>query len=142
MYSRARRACHAARPPGLTMHCAADTLAPIASDPLPRSVDASLRHCQAISRFDSNNAMARITRCPSRAGVVATELAEEFGLHGMIGRGLSRRMLITGAGVSEQEHQSFSLRGTSDTRADPFAAAVRSLRRARLARISAWALST
>jgi hypothetical protein len=96
------------------MNCEAGTLMPVASGSLPRSVDASLRHRQAISRFDSNNAIARITRCPSRAGVVMPELGEEFGPDGMSGRrGLSTRIFITGVGVPEQDHQSLSLPGTS-----------------------------
>src|SRR5271154_452059 len=67
MYSRTRLACQAARPPGRKMPCDGGASMPVAPDSLPRSVDASLRHRQATSRFDSKQVIARISRCPARA---------------------------------------------------------------------------
>src|ERR1700677_21284 len=97
MYSSARLACQDARPPVRKMLCDGGALVPIASDSLPGSVDASLRHRQATSRFDSNNVIARITRCLTRAEAGATELGEGFGRDRMIGPcALSIRMFITG----------------------------------------------
>src|SRR5271170_169098 len=97
MYSRASLVCQAARPPDPLMLCDGRALVPIASDSLPRSVDASLRHRQATSRFDTNNVIARVTRCPTRTEAAAADLGEGFGRAGMIApSALSPRMFITG----------------------------------------------
>ena len=54
-----------------------------------------LRQRQAKLRFDSNNAIARITSCPARAEGRATELREVLERGGMIGpRALSTRMFV------------------------------------------------
>jgi hypothetical protein len=107
MYPIARLACQAERLPGRKMLCEGGALMPIASDSPPRSVEASLKQHQAISRFDSKNAIARITRCPARTEV---ELRPEFTRGGVIEARVLSTICMSIAGNKVQKAFSFLIR--------------------------------
>src|ERR1700677_4594702 len=67
MWSSARFACQAARPPGRTWISEAEVPACDPAGSVPRSIDASLRQRHAASRLVSKNVNARLTRCPTQA---------------------------------------------------------------------------
>jgi hypothetical protein len=64
MYASARFACHTDSPPGFKVIGAEVSGALVASDSLPRRLDASLRQRQAIARLLSKRDIARLTSCP------------------------------------------------------------------------------